>query len=275
MNRAWREADHPRNPNSGEFVSKEGWATKVSAALQPYFRPRQGRDIRGELDYEKLAERVEATARGTAVGDLALGDIYEAQGFHGRPRLVSAAEMDQLLASGHTELFRGIADADRFGPQAGLTGADFAIQFRKGDTHYPGLGMHGNGSYTTTWQLEARGYSDPGDSKFRDSAFEDSKHWPGVVRMALPPNARVISQSELRSLHARELARSAPHESWQRAYARRQVMADAGRFAAALGYDAIDLGPMSTAGTQIVGAPKTRNHYIILNRSILTVQDYP
>lgn len=273
--RAWREAQHPRReagPGGGQFISKAGWAAVASASIGSIFKPTRGRDVRGELDYEKLAARVRSS-RSEAGGDLALGDIYDMQGYHGRPLLASPAEMDALVRAGHTEMFRGIADADRSGPLAGLTGADFATQFRKGDEHHPGLGMHGNGSYATTWELEARGYSDPNDVRFLDPALSDSSHWPGVVRIALPPDARVITQERLRGLHSAELAERRTGESHRVTEARRQVFADAGRFAAAMGYDAIDLGPMSTAGAHhIPGRPASRNHYILLNRSILTVQ---
>jgi len=266
--RAWREPQHPRRPagpGGGQFISKGGavgWLLRTGASAGGQ-RPARGHDIRDQLDYDKLARRIHQDNSGA--GDVGLGDIYEVQGFDGRPLVVSKDEMDQLVASGHTQVFRGVADARDDSPFAGLTGTDFAHQFRVGDQHWPGYGMHGNGSYATSWELEARGYSDATYEKFRTDPGEP-EDWPGVLRIAVPPDARVVELGRLRSQWAQETAQ-------HRGAERRAVFADMGRFAAALGYDAIDLGPMSTAGTQIPGAPPSRTHYVLLNRSILAVQE--
>lgn len=262
----WRASLHPRNPEDGRFVSKGGgWLQVVVDQLRPSAGV-AGRDRSGELNYARLAERIRRDS-GTE-GDSALGDIYDAQGFHGHPRVVGQAEMDHLIQSGgHVEMFRGVADAHSSSPFAGLTGKDFAQMFRTGDEHWPGYGMHGNGSYATTWQLEAQGYSDPHDADFKNPARAGLGHWPGVVRIAMPADARVIDKQRLQSMQSARLRASRdPNEV--------TVLADLGRFAAALGYDAIDLGPMSTAGVMgVANAPPSRNHYILFNRSILTVQE--
>lgn len=267
--RAWREAEHPRRPagpGGGQFVTA-GWAAIASARTLFKAKPVRGRDLSNELDFAKIAKRLREDK--STYGDTALGDIYEQQGFHGRPTVATAQEMDALVAAGHKQLFRGIADADLQGPLAGVTGADFAQQFRLGDEHYPGFGFHGNGTYVTDWQLEAQGYSDPHDEKFRDPQYRDLKYWPGVVRMTLPPDARVVELQRLKGQQHEAINRASRREDWDR-YA---VIVDLGRYAAMLGYDAISLGPLTTRGTLLPDAPPSREHYILLNRSILTVQE--
>lgn len=259
----WREEQHPRD-RRGRFSDRpDGWAQAVSDALTGM----RGQDLRGKLNYDKLYEKlrkVTMTREGSdSRGDVALGDIYEQQGFHGRPKVVARQEMDRLIQSGHLEMFRGVAES-RDGT---ISSAEYAQQFRLGDEHYPGFGMHGNGSYATTWQMEAQGYSDPFGEGFRQST--DLKRWPGVIRIALPPDARIAEVQRLKGQQAADLNQIRARGD----DAKYNVLADVGRYAAALGYDAIWLGPLTTRGTKLPDAPPSRDHYIILNRSILTVQE--
>ncbi len=257
------------------------------------YTPAVGSDLRGTLDLHGLAATVSGTgisrqSRGTAVGtvgDAALYDIYTAQSYHQAPEMVSAAEIDRRLANGEgwVELYRGVRDYTPFGG-SGKTKKTISDEFRDGPGHYAGYGIYGNGSYAGDLST-ASGYTDrdhsytgPGTPQRSWSvsgsapaqAYKNGKpdpthpywamdQWSGLVRMALRPDARVISHRALKTLQTR-LAAGAPPDY-------KTAFSDEGRLAAALGYDAIRVD-------QTVGGGGTPYH-VILNRSAVVVQRPP
>lgn len=279
MGRTWHETDHPRNPRNGEFVDKEGWAGRVATTMLfggrgDGYQP--GRNRIDELDYGKIAPLV--TQRWGQQPDRMLGAIYDEQGFHGRPRVVTAEEMDELVQAGWTELWRGLASGD---VNQMRTWAD---QFRGAGEHHPGQGARGGGTYTSTDLGEAQTYTqmdrnrfqlvlipddsgqlmhgyqdatDPDSSpipydQYNKAGYYNPKMYPGILRIALRPDARTIAWEDLDATWER-LVGKVPDES-----PRYQVLADEGRLAAALGYDAIVL---------------RRGHVIVLNRTAVAVQE--
>lgn len=233
MNAVWREAQHPRDPD-GRFTDKTSWVHRLLGKGG-------GRDLRGELDYGDLKRQLdEWNTAGTSsvlmqVDDPALSSIYEAQGYHAKPRVVSRNEMDQLVRSGWTEAWRGIADFDT--EYAG----DLAERFRTGERHFAGEGVHGNGTYTTDTRSTAETY-----------AGEDRA---GLLRIAIPPSARLINRSEAGDLR---------HEYIQNRKdpAMRFVFNDLGRFLAAAGYDGM-----------VVNRRDGQTYHVLFNRGILAVQE--
>jgi hypothetical protein len=209
----------------------------------------RGRDIREELDYESLWGLAKNLGDRVDYGqqDDALAEIYQRQGFHGRPEVLTEAEMDQRIADGWVEVWRG------FG--APPEGIGYAEAFRRGETHYAGLGVHGNGTYAAFGS----------DASFQASTYtyhrdfgrlEDSPR--ALVRMAIPPDANVGSLFDMAYVPE---VRGAYGVSDPVRAARGRVFSDDGRLAAAMGYDALVLDQNG------------RGVYLILNRSMLAVQE--
>jgi hypothetical protein len=212
--------------------------------------------------------------------DRMLGEVYRLQGYHTKPEVLPAEQMDRRVASGWTEVFRGFGDL----PDA----KRYVEDFRSGDEHYPGLGVRGNGTYSTTVFQEAHEYTDPPISDEAWTALSDEQmyemdaslaadhtKWPGILRMAISPHARIADYNP---------TYGPPGQLWDefmadRAAAREQsrddlaAIQDLGRYAALRGYDAIRIpgGLGSIFGMD----DETADHYIILNRGAVAVQAAP
>lgn len=279
MSPRWREADHPRD-GRGRFAEKRGdWAQQLSGRIDPADPYTPGADLAKTLDHQRLHEIIEEDRRqGGIFGnrpDNALGEIYRLQGYHGKPRVVSGDEMDRLVAGGWKELWRGVTSS---GAEMGTNNTDRVRimrerteQFRRGDTHYPGIGVRGNGTYTTTNQMESLEYTEAdGARPYRGWLlpegeagydFEDPRRWPGLTRMALRPDAKVVTWKEISDLWGE-------HAKWAQYHYRDghpdhpyAVLGDEGRLAAALGYDAM---VVPRAGG---------DHVVVYNRTALAVQE--
>lgn len=79
-------------------------------------------------------------------GDVFLFDLQHELGADGKPDIVSSEELDQHIADGEPELFRGVSQEQ------------FGEQFKDGDL-YAGSGCYGNGTYTATGS-KAKQYAD-------------------------------------------------------------------------------------------------------------------
>lgn len=104
--------------------------------------------------------------------DPVLAEIASIQGFDGLPSVVSKEELDSLVASGVTELWRGEKKEE------------YAEMFRTGIYH-AGTGMYGNGIYTAP-EYVARDYSKQGESS--------------LLRMGLHKDARIASLQDISAL---------------------------------------------------------------------------
>ncbi|WP_280276340.1 hypothetical protein, partial [Nocardia wallacei] len=208
-----------------------------------------------ELDYAALAPMVRGDQWST---DPALGEICKQRGFDGLPVVAGAAELDGLIAAGGREFFRG------------MSAAEHVELFRSGP-YFPGRWQgvdHGNGTYVTTSRKSALEYADDRPER--------------VLRMVMRPEslARAVDYSRVRAEQRAELdaidaeledlaARPrGPEVLARQEYLghRRAVLADTGRFAAAMGYPgyhAVDPG----------------GHYgevwVILDRTSVTVDEVP
>lgn len=193
-------------------------------------QPTIGRDLTGELDLAALDRQVVSYTRlrtNPGQGDQVLGQIQQANGFNGLPQLVSAAEMDALVAAGRQPLYRGIQPR-------------FVEPFKTGD-HYPGLGVAGNGTYTTINRDYALDYAK------RDEA--------GVMRMVLHPDARTTTIEDIE----REMVAA----GFRPSRVGQQTLVDQGRWAAAHGYDAYRV-PVHTR--------ENEEYWVILNRTAVVVE---
>jgi SPP1 gp7 family putative phage head morphogenesis protein len=187
-------------------------------------------------DAREMAEAAMARA-GNMEGDPFLGEIYKRRGFDGLPTVIDQDAFDELVDGGATPLYRGIS---------GERAPDYLDAFRSGD-YYPGLGVYGNGTYSSTRFDEAFSYAGSNGDQ--------------VVRMVLSPGSNVITYDDLRKEWTAFLDSPAfdaldPTQ--------RRLVADIGRYAVARGYDAIDV-----AGTDATGVGN--GIYVIFNRSRVTV----
>jgi hypothetical protein len=190
----------------------------------------EGRDLLGELteaDWEALAgatPSLYAVASGTAgpEGDRALGQIWGRQGFGGPPRVVDEATLQRAIDSGAMSLWRAVNEVD-LGLTTYQTAEQVAEHYRTGVAR-PGLGGAGNGTY------------------FAPDRARDNMGYYGdaVIHAALSPTARTISLADLRDLMEADGITSevlfGDDSQWT---PRERVLADAGRYAALRGYDAI------------------------------------
>lgn len=281
MSRVWREKDHPRD-DDGKFTDAPGWAGKLVGLLSRQAR----RDLRGELtddDYKAMVNAVRPRKISEQYhGDPIMGEIYQRQGFHQKPEVVSKAELDRsVLTAGWRELWRGVKGVgynDESGKFVDVSPGQVAQQFRSGDTHYPGAGIYGNGTYTAV---------------YKDVADQFSEWIPaGVIRMALSPDARVIDYGELvdewhkmqpefdTHYRAAQVAAGLGEDEYPWGYSnyKTNVLADMGRLGAAMGYDAMlvrsgaQYRPMGPRSSSISG-PSDGDYYVVFNRGVLKVQE--
>jgi hypothetical protein len=177
--------------------------------------------------------------------DSMLHQIAQRQSFDGKPTVVSREEMDAHIAGGDTEMFRGIA-GHYIDERGDVSAAELNDQFRTGDAFF-GVGGYGNGIYASN------------DRATAENDYSDRS--PGsVARMALSRDARTIDHADLEAEHARYLRDKDPDSNEAR------VFGDLGRYAAARGYDAVEI---KGASPHDAG----ENWFIVLNRTALVVEE--
>ena len=206
---------------------------------------------RGALDAARTADASGVLDR--HAGDRSLAELQHAQGFDGKPDIVTEAELAKHIAAGELELWRGD------------TKPGHTDNLMLGDYH-AGLGVHGSGTYTAVASANGAGVA----RSYAKSSGNDGL----IVRMSLKRDARVIAYDKLKEL-ARQTVEKAQRD-WQAAQASGDRVAaaraktlewlasgkserGASRFAVALGYDAIDVNTSRNLHGQ----------YIILNRTAL------
>jgi hypothetical protein len=195
-------------------------------------------------------------------GDSILANIYEKQGFNEKPTMVSQESYDKLIANGQPDLYRGV-------------GSNKSVQdFKNGDTHHAGLGVGGNGTYTSEDKEVA--------VKFAGKNEDGSQN---LMQMTLSPDANIVTSSdiieEMRvnemslltpqvSVYSQVRDMNLPDEEAEKMYntllsqkreSKDKIQAlysDVGRYAALRNFDAISY---PTGAGQ-----KGTNTYIVLNR---------
>lgn len=146
--------------------------------------------------------------------DLLLKEMCRIAGYDKTPRIVTKTEMDEAVAQGATEVWRGVG-----------TGK-YAEQFRSGP-YWAGQGTHGNGTYTTDDKKMSASYSN-----------YDEK---ALLRIAIPAAAKVITYAALCDEMRAERGAlwGLPSEV---------ALNDEGRYAVTKGYDVIH----ATSGRYVI-----------------------
>lgn len=267
----WRGELHPRDPGNGEFIDRPGgsWIRAVGDAItsaRGRYTPARGRDIRAEVDtdaFRDLAYRLPDNPAPRFEDDPQLAAIARRQGYDGKPEVVDAAELDRRIASGWQELWRGMTgrdDGDSWRPANSPTSGQYAEQFRTGD-YWAGLGVRGNGTYTTSLVHVAQEYTPRQGEwygpRFGDDYEQPGPAWPGLVRMALRPDAKMAEWDEIDGLLVGEKNYDGNTST--------DPLLDEGRLAAAMGYDAIIVrSNNNSASIRTV---------VLLNRTAVAVQE--
>lgn len=116
-------------------------------------------------DIMKVVEAPDFGSRKNIQQDEWLGAAIIAQGFDGKPQIVTKAAMDVLVQGGSDEMWRGVRDV------GGLTAKDIHNQLTDGE-FYIGSGIYGNGTYLTNKSDTAAGY---GPSLIRSTPRKEAK----------------------------------------------------------------------------------------------------
>lgn len=204
---------------------------------------------------KELAAKVVARRDSQRASDLSLAAIGQLQGYDGKPRVVSKAELDRLVEDGHPEMFRGVTDS----VDGSVSARQILEETRSGHAWY-GTGIYGNGYYWGDNDLAAH-YAKPLRSTQKGE----------VARAVLGPDAKVIDYwKDLDSEHREYMAslKGHPDEALLR-----DVYGDPGRYAAARGYDAILIAPDSLSEKLGQKPRGERPWYNILNRTALVIEE--
>lgn len=223
----------------------------TTATSSTYVR---GRDLIDEVNYSALLWGRETKALGSYP---TFEEIQRLQGFDGPLTVVTQHELDAAVAAGGQEVFRGFEE-DRY-----------LDAFIAGPVR-PGGGPTGVGTYVTPLEKVALHYTDP--TRAQDPSARQAR----VARMALRPDAKIITLRALESERTRTLAQVARElravrdianptaEDTARRTAlqdKELVLANIGHYGALRGWDAID------------GSDTFRNkESVILNPTALLIQ---
>lgn len=183
-------------------------------------------------------------------GDTVLHVIQEMRGFNNKPAVVNKSDFDTLMSQGnHIEMLRGITDIPPSSQHSYsvLTPKQMADQFKTGD-HFPGHGMYGVGTYADATK---------GSNNVASGTYSGYSNRGEVIRIAMPKSAKIVKYSELkRSVSGHPDDYTVPSGKSKGDYWK-------GIHAALAGYDAIEVDDSYNGNS----------YYVLLNRSILTVQD--
>lgn len=173
-------------------------------------------------------------------------NLYNEQGFHGKPQLVSKQEIDQLVQDGHIPIARGVSSPRH------------ADDMLTSDRHFAGFGTYGNGSYVgygaDAFKV-AKQYTQAGGATYYGVLRKDAKIGEySALKKEMEREAQTIKDSTLKDF----------------------IYNDVGRYAVYKGYDAIDVRAGATARGSLSSPDHyTRYYMTILNRSkVIYSRDY-
>ncbi len=254
MNAA-RELDAADNPHGMRGAFSNLFARRERSGLPQLSRSNysRGRNLLDRLDCAVVRTKLDQWFEGRS--DPGLAEIYRVQGFDGPPTLTDAHGVDEVVAAGGQQLFRGVTDLRyahdfKYGPHTSSSPEAFLAT--------------GNGTYATNLYRSALDYADNNPD--------------GVIRMALRPDSKTahitqLSREQEAARHAIFTERmrlkkldptpetAAQIQKLGNAYS---VYEDLGRFAAAQGYDAY-----STNGSNWRMGDQ---YWVVLNRTAVVTE---
>jgi SPP1 gp7 family putative phage head morphogenesis protein len=203
-----------------------------------------------ELTISEAAALIKDLPKPSEQGDPKLGALQEAMGFNRLPELVTEEELESRKAKGWIGVYRGVRDLnakDFLAPQ-------LVEQFKTG-SHYPGIGIYGNGTYTTTNIVTAGNYAEGRTAN--------------LMTMAIDPTAKIIDYEKASELMLDALQKRENEVGWREIKVQPEydLFKDVGKFAVTMGYDAISV---ERGGTSATGGNK-EIYYVILNRTKVAV----
>ena len=165
--------------------------------------------------------------------DMVLKEMVKKVGFDKLPIKKSETEINQLVESGHIELFRGVTTSS-------------AIDKFKSGEYFAGQGNYGNGIYVAR-----------GDKQGAEIAFNYSRGTGNIIRMVLTKDAKIASFSDAMNASKEFMEESRKTEDPNKRDVL-QLFDEFSKAALAKGYDAVDVGG---------------GNMVVLNRGKLIVQD--
>jgi hypothetical protein len=181
-----------------------------------------------------------------------LKNILQAQGFNGKPKVVSAQEYKKYVDEGAVPIYRGVSSNKKAEPGA------FIEQYLRGDDPFVGKGMFGDGTYFASTR-------DVAESFAKTNIKGQKLRYGEVIDGVLNPQAKVVNIEDITRLSA-QLFGNNKYDFAQDFYD------DSSAIAAALGYDAIRIPtPVIKWGEPPIGS----DYYIILNRTAVIVKEMP
>lgn len=240
------------------------------------YKPKPDRTAEITPEFLRDANKAKAALpKDIPVGEEDVATAFDLFDYHDRPLTVSAAEMDDLIASGHTEVWRGVEGA------GDLSAADI-VEAQHGSRHYAGYGVSGHGTYTTTSIDRASGYAGMGQGRFdpetgllgsytEPGIYRDGRS--GLTRWGIRPDARVIDRETLNreyrewfnsvsdSIADTIVDRETSLAAREALDGLSEVFGDVSSYAAARGYDAIAVTKTSE-----------ETFYVVLNRGAAVFQ---
>ena len=245
---------NPHHDRRGRFTTgPSGGARAAASAATPYggaYSPAKFSVLRedGTLDINAcvvLHSQLDANTHNLPYNsgqDKRLIEGRQVQGFNGKPHIISNKDLESLPGETY---HRGDEEPN------------FSEAIRS-EKLYGGMGVRGNGTYSSTSFSEAR-------------SFAGEKG--GMISFKLHPDAKVIGVTGKESISRRKLddlradisrkiqtAERNGDFSWDQSASLQSHFMDNGRLATALGYDAIVVGEWTS-------------HLVVLNRTAMVVSD--
>ena len=181
------------------------------------------------------------------------GNTYAMQkitGYDALPQVGGRMDIDELVGKGWTETFRGVTS------HSDMTANDIYEQFKSGQ-FFPGMGIYGNGTYTTTDVFTA-------SKTYANGSSAISQGEGAVWRMAISPDAKSIEYSDLEKMVTNHFKENpwTGSETPEKKYLD-TALRDYGNFAMRQGYDVITVNQEG----------RDEVYHIVLNRGVVAVQD--